>query len=61
MLEIQYWIKMGRKLDLKNPKRFTEKLQWYKLYYKNPIMIQCVDKFDVRDFVKKKGFENGLY
>ena len=55
MLKIQYWIKMGRRLDLKNPKRFTEKMQWYKLYYKNPVMIQCVDKFDVREYVKSKG------
>ena len=38
MLKIQYRIKMGRKLNLKNPQRYTEKLQWYKLYYKNPAM-----------------------
>ena len=38
MLKIQYRIKLGRKLDLKNPQRFTEKLQWYKLYYRNPLM-----------------------
>ena len=55
MLKLQYRIKMGRKLDLKNPKRFTEKIQWYKLYYKNPKMIQCVDKYDVREYVKSKG------
>ena len=35
MLKIQYRIKFGRKLNLKNPTRFTEKLQWYKLNYKN--------------------------
>jgi len=29
MIKIQYRIKTGRKLNLKNPKRFTEKLQWY--------------------------------
>lgn len=60
MLMLQYRIKMGRKLDLKNPKRFTEKLQWYKLYYKNPKMIQCVDKYDVREYVKAKGLERIL-
>jgi len=46
---------MGRRLNLKNPRRYTEKLQWYKLYYKNPLMIQCVDKYDVRGYVKNKG------
>lgn len=60
MLKIQYRLKTGRKLDLKNPTRFTEKLQWYKLYYKNPLMIQCVDKYDVREYVKSKGFEDIL-
>ena len=60
MLKIQYWIKTGRKLDLNNPKRFSEKIQWYKLYYKNPLMIQCVDKNDVREYVKSKGLNDIL-
>lgn len=55
MIKFQYKMKTGRKLNLKNPQRFTEKLQWYKLYYKNPIMKQCVDKYDVRDYIKSKG------
>lgn len=60
MLKLQYRIKTGRKLNLKSPKRFTEKIQWYKLYYKNPTMIQCVDKYDVREYVKSKGLEEIL-
>ena len=60
MIKLQYRIKTGRKLDLKNPKRFTEKIQWYKLYYKNPKMIICVDKYDVREYVKSKGLEDIL-
>lgn len=60
MLKLQYRIKMGRKLNLKNPQRFTEKIQWYKLYYKNPKMIQCVDKYDVREYVKSKELEDIL-
>lgn len=60
MIKIQYRIKTGRKLNLKNPTRFTEKIQWYKLYYKNPLMIQCVDKYDVREYVKSKGLEDIL-
>lgn len=55
MLKLQYRIKMGRKLDLKNPKRYSEKLQWYKLYYRNPIMKQCVDKYEVRKYVEQCG------
>ena len=55
MLRIQYFIKTGRLLHLKNPQRYTEKLQWYKLYYKDPLMAQCVDKYDVRKYVEKCG------
>ncbi len=60
MLKMQYRIKTGRKLNLNNPQRYTEKLQWYKLYYKNPLMVQCVDKYDVRDYVKSKGLKDIL-
>ena len=64
MIKIQYRVKMGRKLDLKNPKRYTEKLQWYKLNYKNPLMKKCADKYMVREFVESKGLGyilNDLY
>ena len=55
MLQLQYWIKLKRKLDLKDPRRFTEKIQWYKLYYKNPVMSVCADKFAVREYIRDKG------
>lgn len=60
MLPLQYKLKLGRKLNLKNPQRFTEKLQWYKMYYRNPVMHQCVDKYLVRDYIKNKGLEDIL-
>ena len=64
MLKIQYRIKLGRKLNLENPKRYTEKIQWYKINHRDPIMAECADKFLVRDFVKSRGLEhilNDLY
>lgn len=60
MIKTQYKIKTGLSLDLKKPKRYTEKLQWYKLYYRDPLMTLCSDKFEVREFVKSKGFESIL-
>lgn len=60
MVELQYFIKTGRKLNLKAPTRFSEKLQWYKLYYRDPLMVKCVDKYDVREYVKEKGLEHIL-
>ena len=64
MIKIQYFIKNGTKVNLKNPKRFTEKIQLYKLMYRNNEMTKCVDKYEVREFVRKKGLEyilNELY
>ena len=55
MIKMQYFIKTGRRLNLKNPQRYTEKLQWYKLYYRDPLMQQCADKYDVREYVRSKG------
>ena len=55
MVKIQYRMKTGRKLNLKNPQRFTEKLQWYKLYYRDPLMAQCADKYEVRKYVEECG------
>lgn len=55
MLRLQYRIKMGIWPNFKHPKRFTEKLQLYKMKYRNFVMSQCVDKYDVRKYVEGKG------
>lgn len=60
MLRLQYWIKLGRICNLKNPKRWTEKLQLYKMFYRNPILSQCVDKYEVRKYVESKGCADNL-
>lgn len=60
MVQIQYRIKTGRKLDLKNPKRYTEKIQWYKLYYRNEKMPMCVDKYRVREYIHSKNLDEIL-
>lgn len=60
MLSLQYYLKLGRRLDLKSPKRFTEKIQWYKINYRNPVMKKCVSKYLVREYVREKGLENIL-
>ena len=60
MLRLQYWLKTGRILNLKNPKRFTEKLQVYKMKYRNPSMLRCTDKFEVRKYLEEKGLAQYL-
>ena len=60
--KIYYYILLRKKLHLKEPKTFNEKLQWLKLYSfpKNPLVVKCADKYAVRDYVKAKGLENIL-
>ena len=55
MLSLQYRLKLGRWPDLKHPERFTEKLQLYKMKYRNPLMGVCVDKYAVRKYVEVCG------
>lgn len=56
MLRLQYWLQTGRIPDLKNPKRFTEKLQLYKMQYRDHDMLRCTDKYEVRKYIEEKGF-----
>lgn len=60
MLKIQYRIKLGRALNIKQPVRFTEKIQSYKAFYRNDLMPSCVDKYEVRKFIESKNLSNIL-
>lgn len=55
-----YKKRIGEELNLKNPETFNEKLQWLKLYDRNPEYTKMVDKYEARDFVKAK-IERGGY
>lgn len=59
-IELMFRLKQGRKLDLKNPKTYNEKLQWIKLYYKDSRMGKCSDKYAVREYVESMGCEHIL-
>lgn len=52
-LRLIYWQITGKKLNLKNPKRFNEKLQWIKLYDRNPRYTLLVDKYEVKKIVEE--------
>ena len=52
-IAIRYFVTMGKKLNLKNPRTFTEKLQWVKLYGGLEKFTKYVDKYEVRDFISK--------
>ncbi len=50
-LELLFQFKMKHRLNLKNPRTYSEKLQWLKLYDRNPLYTKLVDKFEVKEYV----------
>ena len=52
-LQTIYKLTFGRNLNLETPKTFNEKLQWLKLYDRNPIYTQMVDKYNSKQYVKQ--------
>lgn len=50
-LKTLFRAKFGYKLDLDNPKTFSEKLQWIKLHDHNQDYQKMVDKYDVKGYV----------
>lgn len=54
-LKILFRAKLGMKLDLDDPKTYNEKLQWIKLYDRDPLMPKCADKYLVRKYVEDRG------
>ncbi len=53
-LEKKFKATVKRQLDLDNPKGFNEKLQYLKLYDKNPVYTVMADKYLVRDYISEK-------
>jgi len=63
-IKLYYFISTSKRLDLNNPEGFNEKIQWLKVYYRDPLYIKCADKYSVREYVKQQGCEeilNELY
>lgn len=53
-LKLKYYASMGKKLNLKEPKTYNEKLQWIKLYDRKPEYTTIVDKHEVKAYVAEK-------
>ena len=42
---------MNKKLNLKNPETYNEKLQWLKLYDRKPEYTKMVDKYEAKSII----------
>ena len=50
-VKCMYYLQTGKLLNLKQPKSFSEKLQWLKLYNRRPEYTTMVDKYAVKEYV----------
>ena len=53
-LKLMFYVRMGKKLDLKHPKTYSEKLQWLKLYDRKSEYIDMVDKYEAKRYVAER-------
>lgn len=52
-LKMLYQLKIGKTLHLENPVSFNEKIQWLKIYDRNPAYSSLADKYEVRNYIKE--------
>ena len=53
-IRMKYKAKMGKPLNLLEPKSYNEKLQWIKLHDHNPMYTNVVDKYEVKFLVRER-------
>lgn len=53
-LRLYYFFIMKKPLHLQDPQTFNEKLQWLKLYNRNPLYTTLVDKYEVKKYVAER-------
>lgn len=54
LIENEYMKTIGHKLNWNLLQTYTEKMQWEKIYDKNPLKTVLADKYQVREWVEKK-------
>lgn len=59
-IKIDYYIRLGKDVNLKKPSTFNEKLQWLKLHDRKPEYVNMVDKYEVRKYISETIGENYL-
>lgn len=53
-LSLLFWCRMGKIINWKNPRTFSEKLQWLKIYDRRPVYTIMVDKVKAKEYVASK-------
>ena len=59
-LELLYYVRLNKKLNLRNPQTFNEKINWLKLYDRNLSYTCMADKYEVRKYISERIGEDYL-
>ena len=61
-VKLEYRYITGHKLHLDNPVRYTEKLQYLRLYTyaNNELVSKCASRDGLREYAKEKGYQDNL-
>ncbi|HYW33794.1 MAG TPA: ATP-grasp fold amidoligase family protein [Balneolaceae bacterium] len=57
---LRYWLELDRSLNLQNPQRFTEKIQYIKLYQRRELRKKIANRMETRKYVAQKIGEDFL-
>ena len=49
-----FYKNIGYYPNINNPKTFSEKVLWLKLYYDDPLIAKCCDKVGVKEYIDEK-------
>lgn len=58
--EFDAYFRFHRKLNLKTPITLADKVSYIELYIQSPLASICTDKFAVREYIMRKGYEHTL-
>lgn len=53
-LHLLYWVRLKKRLNLKEPQTLNEKLQWMKLFDRKPVYTTMVDKYEAKKYIADK-------
>ena len=56
----EWKIKYGKPMNWENPQSLNEKIQWLMIHDDMDKWARCADKYQVRDYIKEKGYESIL-
>lgn len=59
-LKLEAMIRFKKKINIDCPKTLSDKICYLEFRTDNPLVIQCSDKYEVRNYVKYKGYSNIL-